>query len=212
MPEAVPSTINVDNCIPVLHHIISSINKHLLINRDHDNKDFYLGYSQSTPYIHKLYITYNGSEIGHARFSFKKVNATSELLIMSITPMIDVNHRRKHYFLWLHNTLCLFGHTVSPQGNIEMHYKTQLSAVFHTIFKYYNPTAIHSARTGEVISDRETISLYQQSANNIPFLERLGEIDLIIPCNAENAGYARIINDWLIHKGGLQMPMSIVIL
>jgi len=200
--------VNIDKHIPILQNIIASINKHLTTV----TKDFFLKYSHLP--TDRVCINYNGCEIGRALFSFKKIRLPEnrDVLIMNIVPLIHENHRHKRYFLWLHNTLCLFGTKISTECAIEIHYKTHNSIILHTIFKYYNPTAIHSARTGELITDRDTIILYQHSANNISFLERLGEIDLIIPCDTENARYANIINDWLIHKGGLRLPLPILVL
>jgi stage III sporulation protein SpoIIIAA len=93
-----------------------------------------------------------------------------------------------------------------------MHYKTANAAIIHTLLKYYQPRAIHSERTVEVVDDRETIAGYQNIANDIGFLSRLGEIDIILPCDKENAIYAAIISEWLYKGGGLILPVGIVVL
>lgn len=176
---------------------------------------------------YKLCIKYNDVHIGFAMFHISSAartdadihkekgtrpHPTSRVLLVS-DILIHDSYRRRHYFLLLHNILCLFGIELATASRpVEIHYKTSNAVVIHTLLKYYHMRAIHSERTVEVIDDRETIAEYQHIANDLGFLSRLGEIDIILPCDAENAIYSAIISDWLYKGGGLILPTGIVVL
>lgn len=205
--------MNVDKYIPLLHNIISSTNK--TIATAATVTDTQLAHVRLSNNRHKVCIKYNNYEIAYIVFYVTPIKldgvVVSWVLTVSAAETRDA-YRKRRYFLWLHNTVFFFATLLANKRRIvEMHYKIHNGAVLHTLLKYYQPAVIRSERTAEVVDDRETIADYQSAADDIGLLERLGEIDVVLPCNSENGMYIGFVSTWL-YKSGLCMPPEVIVL